>query len=134
MYIVLLTIWILLIVSGFFVKNSKILVVIQSVFISGMIAANNGNPDQFQYIQLYSQLQSNPESIFDNNIGLNLIFYISTIFKQYNISLFFICIVFMFIMYKAIAFYTDKYSFVYSLYLISPFVMDSIQIKNMFAI
>lgn len=131
MYIVLLPIWILLIASGFFIRRSKVLVMIQSVFISGMIAANNGNPDQFQYMQLYDQLQNNPGTIFNSNIGLNLIFYISGIFRQYNISLFFICIIFMVVMYKAVKFYTNNYSFVFSLYLISPFVMDSIQVKNM---
>lgn len=130
---VLVCIWILLIIMGFFVKRSKWLVLIQSLFIAAMFALNNGNPDQWKYINLYSQLKSNPVGIFSGNIGLNVIFYLSSIFNQYNISIFFICVAFLFLMYKGVLFYTKNTSLVFSLYLISPFVIDSIQIKNFFA-
>lgn len=130
---ILIYIWILLIILGLFIKKSKFLVLVQSLFISGMFAMNNGNPDQFKYINLYSQLKGNPAGIFSGNVGLNIIFYISSIINQYNISLFFMCLFFLFLMYKGVSFYTNNISFVFSLYLISPFVIDSIQVKNFFA-
>lgn len=133
MYIFLIYSWIILIISGLVIKKSKILVAVQLLFISGMIAMNNGNPDQWQYINLYNQLKVDPSTIFSDNVGLNILFYISSIFNQYNLSIFLISCFFMLILYKAIGFYTINISYVFSLYLISPFVIDTVQIKNMYA-
>lgn len=132
MYI-LLFLWISLILLGLFIRKSKVLVLVQTLFISMMIALNNGNPDQWQYMNLYSQLRANPANIFSSNVGLNILFYISSIFGQYNISIFIISFLLMFILYKAITYYTVNVSYVFSLYLISPFVIDTIQIKNLYA-
>lgn len=132
MYI-LLIFWVILILLGLFIRKSKVLVLVQALFISMMIALNNGNPDQWQYMNLYSQLRVDPTNIFSGNVGLNIMFYISSIFNQYNVSIFVISILFMFILYKAITYYTSNVSFVFALYLISPFVIDTIQIKNLYA-
>lgn len=132
MYI-LLFFWIFLILLGLFIRKSEVLVLVQALFISMMIALNNGNPDQWQYINLYSQLKTDPTTIFSSNIGLNILFYISSIFHQYNVSIFFISCLFMFFLYRAIIYYTNDISYVFSLYLISPFVIDTIQIKNLYA-
>ncbi len=122
-----------MILLGLFIRKSEVLVLVQALFISMMIALNNGNPDQWQYINLYSQLKTDPTTIFSSNIGLNILFYISSIFHQYNVSIFFISCLFMFFLYRAIIYYTNDISYVFSLYLISPFVIDTIQIKNLYA-
>lgn len=132
MYILLL-IWLFLILFGLILRKSNVLATIQLGFIAIMIAINNGNPDQWQYINLYNQLRGEPSTIFNGNIGLNIVIYISSFFNQYNLSIFLISCFFALIMFKAVRFYTPNISYVFSLYLISPFVIDTIQIKNFYA-
>lgn len=138
---ILIIIWIVLILAGFIKKDSKSIVFLQSLYASFMIATNNGNADQQNYMNLYYQLANNFGNVFSSNaniggngnIGFNLIFYISSFFRQYNLSLFIISAVVMLILYKGISFYTKNVAIVFSLYLISPFIIDTVQIKNFIA-
>lgn len=129
----LLFIWILLILLGFIVKNSRILTFIQLTFAVLMMTFDTGNPDQLGYINNFLTIRSDPSSIWDRNPLFNLLNYIFGIFGQYNIALFLILILSFYFLYKGISFYTRNTSFVFSLYLISPFVIDGTQIRNFVA-
>lgn len=140
MNIIILT-WIFLILLGLIFKKVKFVTILQMIFVSTMIALNNGNADQKNYIDLYNQLSSNFQNVFsensniggNGNFGFNFILYLSSFFKQYNWSIFFISIITMVIFYKGMTFYTSNTSTIMSLYLLSPFVIDTVQLKNFIA-
>lgn len=129
----LLFIWIVLILLGFIVKNSKVIALFQASFAILMITFDTGNSDQLGYINNFLMIKSNPAYILNQNPLFNLLNYIFGVFGQYNIALFFILILSFCFLYKGVSFYTSKISFVFSLYLISPFVIDGTQVRNFVA-
>lgn len=129
----LISIWILLIVLGLVNRKSFLLTLIQIVFSIFMFTFNDGNPDRLMYINDFWILKSDPSQILHGNSLFNLFLYIFGIFNQYNIAVFFIALISFCFLYKGIKFYTNSTSLVISLYLISPFIIDSTQLKNFMA-
>lgn len=129
----LISIWLFFIFLGFIIKNSKIITILQLLFATLMITFNNNNPDQLNYITTYFSLKTNSSLLFNQNPIFNFLLYIFGVFNNYNVALCCIVIISFYFLYKGISFYTDNTSFVISLYLISPFVIDGTQIKNFVA-
>lgn len=129
----LLIIWIILILSGILLKDSRVVLLLQLIFAILMITFNNGSADQLAYINNLSVLQGNSSAIFNGNFLFNIIFYIFGTIGGYNFAIFVISIISFLFLYKGIKFYTSNISFVMSLYLISPFVIDATQFRNFMA-
>lgn len=129
----LIALWLLLIGSGFFFKTSKKLAFCQCLFATWMIAYDNGNPDQFNYIQIFNNVKADPSLMLSQSTLYNFLMYVFGVFNDYNIALFILCGLSFFLMYKGIKYFTSNISLVLSLYLISPFVIDGTQVRNFVA-
>lgn len=128
----LIVVWLILIILGFCFKNNKSIVFVQVIFASLLIACNVNNPDYGNGVDFIG-ITSDVSQIFKDNIIYNLLFYIFGKFTTYDIAVFLISFLSYFIVYKFIIKYTKKVAFVFSLYLISPFVIDATQFKNFVA-
>ena len=130
---ILIVIWFSMIFLGLVEKKSKPIAWLQILFVNCMMAFNDGNADQINYIKLLDGLRRDPELILNGNIGTNMLFYVMGLFKNYHLIIFFISLFSMFFLYKGITYYTPKVSYVLSLYLIAPFTIDATQLKNFIA-
>lgn len=129
----LISIWILLIILGLINKRSNILTLIQIIFSVLMFTFDYRNPDRILYINNFWMIKSDPSQILNGNPLFNLCLYVFGIFNQYSVVVFFIAVISFCLLYKGIRFYTTSTSLVMSLYLISPFIIDSTQLKNFMA-
>lgn len=129
----LLAVWVVLILLGFIYRKSKKLTIVQITYVSLMIAFNNGNPDQYDYMLSFNRIRDSFSNIFSGNILYNILMWIFGIFNNYNIAILLLVFLSLGIMYKGVKYYTDKTSFVFSLYLIAPFTIDATQVKNFVA-
>lgn len=128
----LITVWLILIILGFCFKKNKSIVLIQIIAASLLIACNVNNPDYGNGVDFIG-ITNDFSLIFKDNIIYNLLFYIFGKFTTYDIAVFFISVLSYFLVYKFIIKYTEKVAFVFSFYLISPFVIDATQFKNFVA-
>ena len=128
----LIAVWLFLIILGFYFKKNKSIVLVQMIFASILIACNVNNPDYGNGVDFIG-ITNDFLLIFKDNIIYNLLFYIFGKFSTYDIAVFFISVLSYSIIYKFIIKYTKKVAFVFSFYLISPFVIDATQFKNFVA-
>lgn len=126
-------IWLVLIILGIFYRKSKKLAFFEIVFAVLIFTTLDGGPDYNNYVSLFHNINSSIGNIINGNVLFNLMLYIFGLFGNYNIALFFISAISMAILYKAVSFYTENVSFVLAIYLIAPFMIDIIQIKNFMA-
>lgn len=129
----LISIWILLIISGLVNKKSNILTLIQIIFSIFMFTFDYRNPDRLLYINNFWMVKSDPSQILSGNPLFNFCLYVFGIFNQYSVAVFLIAVISFWLLYKGIRFYTTSTSLVMSLYLISPFIIDGTQLKNFMA-
>lgn len=129
---VFLFLWISLIMLGIIYKNSKKIAVLQIALVVFLFSVSSvSNADYNNYVTWFQSLSL--KDIFNGNILFNMLMYMFKFTGNYNVGLFAVSILAMVIIYKAISYYTDNIAFVISLYLIAPFVIDVIQVKNFIA-
>lgn len=128
-----LIVWLFLIIFGIIYKNSKKIAFIQMSFVVFMFAITTSGPDYDNYLMLFQSLLNSPRNIVNGNVFFNIVLYFLGFTGNYNVALIFISAIMMAVLYKAIIFYTDHISFVLSIYLIAPFVIDIVQVKNFIA-
>ena len=128
----ILATWIILIIWGFFFRNSKKISFFQMLFMIILIVNNVNNPD-YSVTENSFNMAKNGIDIFSGNWLLKLIYFVIGFIGNFQMALFVIALLSFCLIYKAILFYTDKISYVLSLYMIASFVIDATQIKNFFA-
>lgn len=128
-----LFLWILLIVLGLVFKKSKSISIIQMGYMVLLLANNDKNPDYNNNFLLYTNLVRGNTSVFSSNWLYKLIIYSIGKYASFKIVLMVIAIIGLVLIYKTIMDYTEAISFVMSLYMIAPFVIDATQIKNFLA-
>lgn len=129
--IMFLFLWIFLIMLGIIYKKSKKIATLQIVFVVFVFSTSSGNADYNSYVTWFQGLSL--RNVFNGNVLFNILLYMFKFTGNYNVGLFVVAIFAMVIIYKAICYYTDNIAFVISLYLIAPFVIDVIQVKNFIA-
>lgn len=133
----MVTIFIIAVLLGLIFQKSKSVTAIQLVICAIIFSFNTENPDYTGYLGTYNSVNIGgiykqyfeaygflykQICIFTNKIGLN--------FNQFRILIFIIC---MILILSTIYKFTNKCNFVLSVYMIFPFIMDCIQIRNFIA-
>ena len=126
-------IWLALIIIGLVYRKSKVISFFQIAFILFLMIYNDNNPDYMNNYLTFTQVRGNFSYVLSGNWLYKFIFYIFSILGNYHLLVFFIGCISMYLIYRTIEFYTDTYSFCFSLYLIASFVIDSTQLKNLLA-
>ena len=129
----LIGLWIFLIILGILFRKSNKVAILQVIYIAFMVALNTNNPDRNQYYSLYTKLRTGANSIFGGNVITNILFKVFSFLGSYELALFAIVFLCMFLIFKAITYHTKQVSFVLSLYLIASFTIDATQVKNFIA-
>lgn len=131
MIVVGIIITLMLILSGFAIKKSKIVALLQNVWLFLVLGFNNGGMDYTDNEYIY--LSSANKIRFSINGGLsNLVGYWANSHKleywQYNAIVVFVCLLLLF---YAVCKNTEQISVFYSMFLIYPFI-DSVIQKRFF--
>lgn len=131
----LIGIWLLLIVLGLLYKKSKKISYVQVFFAVLLMGLSKGTADYAVYERIFNKsITSQWNGYFTNDWLLLLMYRIVGFFGgNYQIALFICALAGMILLYKSVEYYTNKVSFVLSLYLLGAFVIDATQVKNFLA-
>lgn len=130
-----LVIWIILILAGIVRRKSKLLAYIQLLFMCLMFwysTSSNDLADRPNLLEYFNRVTADIGSVSGSNWLYKLIFYITGIWGSFNLTIVVIGVIGLFLTYKTVKGYTDALSYVFSLYLLAPFVINIVQLKNFF--
>lgn len=131
---ILIILWIVLIALGMIMRKSKLVIIMQITFASLMFGFNDGNPDQSIYIQSFEALKSSWNNIFDGNVLFNAFLWLLGKFQNnYDYAIAIMAAISLIILCMGFKYYTDSVALCFSLYFISPLIIDATQIKNFVA-
>ncbi|WP_284036359.1 EpsG family protein [Neobacillus sp. 114] len=123
----------LLIILGVLVKNSKVLLYVSFLFLLLLFGGNTDNPDRLGYLNNYISL-SKGKPLYDFEFGFQLLNKLGlSLGLSYNILQFTIATIGLLLIVNTIKYYRANISFVFILYLIYPFFIDVVQIRNFLA-
>lgn len=130
----MLILYFLIVIAGFLLPKSKTIVSAQMIICSIIFIFNTDNPDYLGYVGTYESAKYGGEfyQYFQLYAPLYkfLVFtceYLDMSFNMFRAVVFFSCMLLMILTVKKI---TNNVGFVMSMYMIFPFVMDCIQIRN----
>ncbi|WP_176706032.1 EpsG family protein [Paenibacillus hemerocallicola] len=121
-------------IIGLTIKKSKVVFGVLFIFMWILFGWNTGNADYFGYEQTYYSLESyNGFNVYfaEYEIGYRFVYKLAHAFgMNYNTFLIVYSLIGLMLISNTILKYSAKPSYVMALYLIYPFLMDIVQIRN----
>lgn len=133
MCVILFSLWIILIILGLLYGNSKIVLSIQIIFMVLLMGLNTSSVDYPMNELHFQNIIAQPSSIFSGNWLYNIIIYFLGKYTSFAFVHFCLIFIGILLIVKAISKFTILKAEIFSLYMISPAIIDATQVRNFFA-
>lgn len=130
---ILTAIWIILIILGLVCRKNNWVFYCQIIFTILLFGFSSGVADRQNYITYYNQVISNPSSVSGSNFIFKYFYYIFGQLGSFQFLVFITASIGILLFARIIQNNTSMVAFVYSLYMLSPFVIDVVQMRNFLA-